>query len=239
MDTAVIIGVGPERGLGAQLSQRFASHGLHVVMGGRTQSRLDAVAAGIKRDGGQATGVATDATCEDDIVALFDRAAHIGPVRLVIYNAGNNTPGPVGDMSADFFEQAWRIGCFGGFVTAREALRAMGDGGGTLLFTGASASLRGKAGFGAFAAAKAALRALAQAVAKEAGTAGIHVAHVVIDGAINGDKVRQKFPDYAAKLGEDGLVDLGAIVDAYEFLWRQPPGGWSFELDLRTAIESW
>lgn len=239
MDTAVIIGVGPERGLGAQLSQRFAGHGLHVVMGGRTQSRLDAVAAGIVRNGGQATGVAADATREHDIVALFARAADIGPIRLVIYNAGNNTPGPVRDMSATFFEQAWRIGCFGGFVTAREAMRAMGDNGGTLLFTGASASLRGKAGFGAFAAAKAALRALAQAVAKEAGPAGIHVAHVIVDGAINGDKVRQKFPDYAAKLGEDGLVDLGAIVDAYEFLWRQLPGGWSFELDLRTAIESW
>ena len=239
MDTAVIIGVGPERGLGAQLSRRFASHGLHVVMGGRTQSRLDAVAADIGRDGGQASGVATDATREEDIVALFARAADIGSVKLVIYNAGNNTPGKVGDMSADFFEQAWRIGCFGGFVTAREALRAMGDKGGTLLFTGASASLRGKAGFGAFAAAKAALRALAQAVAKEAGPAGIHVAHVIIDGAINGDKVREKFPDYAAKLGEDGLVDLGAIVNAYEFLWRQPPGGWSFELDLRTASESW
>ncbi|MEQ8662097.1 MAG: SDR family NAD(P)-dependent oxidoreductase, partial [Gammaproteobacteria bacterium] len=206
---------------------------------GRTQARLDALATAIAGAGGQATGVATDATREAELVALFARARAIGPVRLVVYNAGNNMPGPVAGMTADYFEQAWRIGCFGGFVTAREALAAMGDGGGTLLFTGASASLRGKAGFGAFAAAKAALRALAQAVAKEAGTAGIHVAHVIVDGAINGEKVRQKFPDYAARLGADGLVDLTAIVDAYEFLWRQQPGGWSFELDLRTAIESW
>ncbi|MEQ8232391.1 MAG: SDR family NAD(P)-dependent oxidoreductase, partial [Gammaproteobacteria bacterium] len=235
----VIIGVGPEQGLGAQLCRRFATHGLHVVAAGRTQAKLDAVVATIADTGGQASGVVADATREADIVALFERARDIGPVRLVIYNAGNNMPGGVADMTGDYFEQAWRIGCFGGFVTAREAVAAMTTGGGTLLFTGASASLRGKAGFGAFAAAKAALRALAQAVAKEAGPAGIHVAHVIVDGAINGDKVRQKFPDYAEKLGASGLVDLAAIVDAYEFLWRQPAGGWSFELDLRTAIESW
>ncbi|MEX2480314.1 MAG: SDR family NAD(P)-dependent oxidoreductase [Gammaproteobacteria bacterium] len=238
MNVAVVIGVGPEQGLGAQLCRRFAGHGLHVVVAGRTLAKLENVAKAIVAGGGTATALAADATSEPDLVGLFERARALGPIELVIYNAGNNMPGSVAEMSADYFEQAWRIGCFGGFITAREALNSMA-GGGTLLFTGASASLRGRANFGAFAAAKAALRALAQAVAKEAGPQGVHVGHVVIDGAINGEKIRQRFPDYAEKLGERGMVNLGAIVDAYEFLWRQPTGGWSFEVDLRTAFESW
>lgn len=239
MDVAIVIGVGPEQGLGAQLCRRFAGHAFHVVAAGRTQAKVDAVAATIRAAGGQATGIATDVTREADVVALFERAGELGTVKLVIYNAGNNMPGRLADMEAGYFEQAWRIGCLGGFVSAREALRTMDAGGGTLLFTGASASLRGKANFGAFAAAKAGLRALAQAAAKEGGPRGIHVGHVVIDGVIDGDKAREKFPDYVAKLGEDGVIGLDAIVDAYEFLWRQPRAGWSFELDLRTAIESW
>ena len=238
MSIAIVIGVGPEAGLGAQLCRRFAGHGLHVVVAGRTLAKIESVADAIEARAGKATAVAVDATSESDLVGLFERARALGTITLVIYNAGNNMPGAVAGMSAEFFEQAWRIGCFGGFVTAREALNSM-PGGGTLLFTGASASLRGRANFGAFAAAKAALRALAQAVAKEGGPAGIHVGHVVIDGAINGEKIRQRFPEYAEKLGERGMVSLEAIVDAYEFLWRQPPGGWSFEVDLRTAIESW
>jgi NAD(P)-dependent dehydrogenase (short-subunit alcohol dehydrogenase family) len=239
MDVAIVIGVGPERGLGAALCRRFAGHGLHVVAAGRTQAKIDAVAAGIVAAGGRASGVATDVTREADVVALFERARALGAVKLVIYNAGNNMPGTLAEMDAAYFEQAWRIGCFGAFVTAREALRAMDANGGALLYTGASASLRGKARFGAFAAAKAGMRALAQSAAKEGGPRGIHVGHVIVDGVIDGDKAREKFPDYVAKLGPDGVVGLDAIVDAYEFLWRQPPGGWSFELDLRTAIESW
>lgn len=239
MDVAIVIGVGPAQGLGAGLCRRFAGHGFHVVAAGRTQARLDAVAAAIVADGGQASAIAADVTREADLVALFAQARALGPLRLVIYNAGNNMPGTVAGMDAAYFEQAWRIGCFGAFVSAREALAAMAGSGGTLLFTGASASLRGRANFGAFAAAKAALRTLAQAVAKEAGPQGIHVGHVIVDGVIDGDKAREKFPDYVARLGDEGLVSLEAIVDAYEFLWRQPPRGWTFELDLRTALESW
>ena len=113
------------------------------------------------------------------------------------------------------------------------------NGSGTILFTGASASLRGKANFGAFNSAKAALRTLAQALAKEAGPLGIHVAHVIVDGAINGDKIRSNFPEYADRLGDDGMINLDTIVDAYEYLFKQSKVGWSFEVDLRTAIESW
>ncbi len=238
MKTAVIIGVGPERGLGAKLCRRFAGHGLHVLVAGRTQASLDTVVAGIRSDGGSAEAVVADATQEADIAALFEAAGE--GLTLAIYNAGNNTPGRIEDMDAAYFEASWRISCFGGFLFGREAVRRMKPlGGGTLLFTGASASLRGRPMFGAFNAAKGALRNLAQAMAKEYAADGIHVGHVVIDGAIAGDKVMTRYPDYAAKLGEDGMIDLDGIVDTYEFLYRQPRRAWSFEIDVRTFAESW
>jgi NAD(P)-dependent dehydrogenase (short-subunit alcohol dehydrogenase family) len=155
MRNAIIIGVGPDRGLGAQLCKRFATEGLKVLAAGRTQSALEAVVAGIKAAGGEAEAVVADATREADIVSLFDRAGD--GLELAIYNAGNNTPGRIADMEASYFENAWRTGCFGGFLFGREAVRRMlKSGGGTLLFTGASASLRGRSNFGAFNSAKAA-----------------------------------------------------------------------------------
>lgn len=240
MNTAIVMGVGPLAGMGAQLALRFASFDLEVLVAGRDSAKLAAVVDAIARAGGKARAVVADATREADVVALFAQGAAIGRIDCAIYNAGNNTPGRIADMSADYFENAWRICCYGGFLFGREALRHMHDHGqGTVLFTGASASLRGRANFGAFAAGKAGLRAMAQALAKEAGPLGIHVGHVVIDGAINGDKIRARMPDYAAKLGDDGMISISALVDAYEFLYRQPRSGWSFELDVRTAQESW
>lgn len=239
-DCAIISGVGPQLGMGAQLAHRFAQLGLHVFVAGRTAASLAAVVAGIVRDGGQATAVVADATDEQATIALFKQARARGTIALVIYNTGNNTPGRIADMTAAYFENSWRVGCFGGFLYGREAVKHMkADGGGTILFTGASASLRGRPNFGAFNSAKGALRLLAQAMAKEYGADGIHVGHVVIDGAIAGEKIRTRFPEYAAKLGDDGLVDIQAIVDAYEFLYKQPRRGWSFEVDMRTAIETW
>ncbi len=235
---AIIIGVGPLNGLGARLAQRFAALGLHVIVAGRTGDRLEAVADAIREAGGAATSAVADATREDDIEPLFDLAGT--DLELAIYNAGNNTPGRLSDMEAGYFEHAWRVGCYGGFLFGREAVRRMQErGSGTLLFTGASASLRGRAGFGAFNAAKAGLRTLAQAMAKEYGPAGIHVGHVVVDGAIDGDKIRQAVPEYAEKLGEAGMIDLEGIVDGFEFLYRQPPRAWTFELDVRTSVERW
>ena len=238
MRKAVVIGVGPDRGLGAQLCKRFAAEGLHVLVAGRTQSALDAVAADIITGGGQATAVVADATQEADVTALFDQAGD--GIELAIYNAGNNTPGRIVDMDAKYFEQGWRVVCFGGFLFGREAVRRMlRGGGGSVLFTGASASLRGRAGFGAFNSAKAGLRALAQAMAKEYGREGIHVGHVVVDGAIDGDKIHSRFPDAASRFGKDGLISVAGIVDAFVYLHRQPRAAWSFEVDLRTSQESW
>lgn len=242
MKKAIISGVGPDRGLGAQLARRFAAEGLHVFVAGRTQENLDAVVAGIKADGGQATAVVADATSEADTIRLFDQAGD--GLDLAIYNTGNNTPGRIIDMDADYYEQSWRTCAMGGFLFAREAARRMvgedGNGsGGTLIFTGASASLRGRANFGAFNAAKGALRNMAMAMAKEHGKDGLHVGHVVVDGAVDGHKIRTRRPEAVDFLGEDGMLSIEGIVDGYVYLYNQPPRAWTFELDVRPSIEKW
>src|SRR5882757_10635917 len=166
MKTAIVIGVGPQRGLGAQLCKRFAAEGLKVIVAGRTKAAIEAVAQDIVHSGGQAEAMVADATNENDMRDLFDLAGD--DLHLAIYNAGNNTPGKIVDMDANYFEQSWRVVCFGGFLFGREAVRRMvPKGAGTLLFTGASASLRGRSGYGAFNSSKAGLRTLAQAMAKE------------------------------------------------------------------------
>ena len=238
MKKAVIIGVGAEQGLGAQLAKRFASEGLHVFVASRTQSRIDALTVEIEQAGGIATAVCADATNEEQVIKLFEKAG--SGLRLAIYNTGNNFPGQIIDMESDYFEKSWKSCCFGGFLFGREAVRRMvPSGNGTLLFTGASASLRGRANFGAFNSAKAGLRTLAQAMAKEYGPRGIHVGHVVIDGAIAGDKIMRHLPELAKKLGEDGMIKIEGIVDGYEYLYNQSPQAWTFEIDLRTYIEKW
>lgn len=240
MKTAVIIGVGPEEGLGAALCKRFASLGLHVFVAGRTQAKLDALVSVIESNGGRASAQVTDCTDEDQVANLLKIAAEEGPIDLAIYNTGNNYPGHIMEMEPGYFETAWKVCCLGGFYFGREAIRQMqGNSCGTILFTGASASLRGKAGFSAFNSSKAALRTLAQAMAKEVGPEGIHVAHVIIDGVINGEKAKLNWPDYVKSLGDEGMMSIESIVDSYEFLYKQPSSAWSFELDLRTAIESW
>lgn len=237
--TAVVLGVGAERGLGAVLSRRFAGLGLHTMVAGRTAAKVEAVAAAIAAAGGKATPVTADATAEADVIALFDRAESIGPVEAAIYNAGNNMPGDLRTMEAEYFERCWRIGCFGGFLFGREAARRMTPRGrGTILFTGASASLRGKPNFAAFTAAKAGLRAFAQSMAREFQPMGIHVGHVVIDGGIAGDKIEKGYPAFAEMLGEDGLIGLEGIADLYEMLHKQPRTAWSHEVDVRTFKEN-
>jgi len=235
--TAIVIGVGPLNGLGGQLSLRFAKLGLHVFVAGRTQQKLDAVVAEIEAQGGRATAHVADATSETDIDALFAAAGET--LDLAIYNAGNNTPGRIADMGADYFESSWRVCCFGGFLFGKAAVNTFAGNGGTLLFTGASASLRGRANFGAFNSSKGALRNLAQAMAKECGAQGLHVGHVVVDGPIGGEKIIEGFPEYAEKLGEAGMISIDGIVDGYAYLYHQPPRAWTFEIDVRTSMEKW
>lgn len=237
--TAIVLGVGPERGLGATLSRRFAGLGLHTLVAGRTGSKVEAVVAAITAAGGVATPVTADATKEEDVIALFDRAEAIAPVEVAIFNAGNNMPGDLRTMEAEYFERCWRIACFGGFLFGREAARRMAPRGrGTLIFTGASASMRGRPGFSAFTAAKAGLRAFAQSMAREFHPQGLHVGHVVIDGGIAGDRIEIGRQEFATKVGPEGLVDLEGITDLYEMLHKQPRTAWSHEIDVRTFKEA-
>jgi NAD(P)-dependent dehydrogenase (short-subunit alcohol dehydrogenase family) len=233
-----VVGVGASRGTGAAAARRFAREGLHVFLAGRTAQRLEAVAQEIEAAGGLATAVPTDATRADDVVRLLDRAGETGPLDLVLYNAGNNRMRPLLEMSDAFFEETWRLCCFGGFLVGREAARRMlPRGAGTLLFTGATASLRARPPFTAFAAAKAALRALAHGMAREFGPRGLHVAHVVIDGGIDGDQLNAALPQFKAQRGADGMLQPDAIADAFWALHAQHPSAWTLELDLRPYKE--
>jgi NAD(P)-dependent dehydrogenase (short-subunit alcohol dehydrogenase family) len=161
------------------------------------------------------------------------------PVDLVVYNAGNNRRIDFRDVSLRDFEKFWRVGCLGGFLVGRETARRLVPlGRGTVLFTGASASLRGKPGFAHFAAAKAGLRAVAQSMAREYGPLGLHVAHIVIDGGINGERLLSRYPGRLEQAGEDGLLGIEAIADAYWHIHTQQRTAWTHELDLRPYKES-
>jgi NAD(P)-dependent dehydrogenase (short-subunit alcohol dehydrogenase family) len=241
--TAVVIGVGAEEGLGAALCRRFASEGYHVLVAGRTAAKLDAVVRAIASAGGNAEAVAADATNENDVGRLFDHAMAtadgFSPTDLVVYNAGNNQRLDFRELNAETFEKFWRVGCFGGFLVGREAARRLVPlGRGTVIFTGASASLRGKPGFAHFAAAKAGLRAIAQSMAREFGPQGIHVAHIVIDGGIKGERLLNRYPELVQQRGEDGLLGIEAIAETYWQIHRQARSAWSFEVDLRPYKEN-
>lgn len=241
--TALVVGVGAEQGLGAALCRRFAAEGHHILLAGRTAPKLDKVARSLVAAGGSAEAVVADATGENDVARLFDRAMAPGPglapVDLVVFNAGDNRRVGLRELDAALFEVLWRVGCFAGFLVGREAARRLAPlGRGTVIFTGATASLRGGNGFAGFAAAKAGLRMVAQSMAREFGPQGLHVAHVVIDGGIDGERLRAAFPERAAAAGEGGLLDPDAIAEAYWQLHRQPRSAWTHELDLRPFRES-
>ncbi|MGH7895634.1 MAG: SDR family NAD(P)-dependent oxidoreductase [Candidatus Binatia bacterium] len=237
---AIVVGVGAEAGLGAALCRRLARGGLHIFVAGRTVARLDAVSKTIRIAGGSATAVATDTTSEEDVRRLFEEAEReIGAVpEIVVYNAGNNQFADFRQTEAALFEDMWRVGCFGGFLVGREAARRMVPvGRGTILFTGASGSLRGLPGFAHFAAAKAGLRMVAQAMGREFGPQGIHVAHVIIDGGINGERLRTYVPQFVQAKGDQGLLDLDAIAETYWQIHTQHPTAWTHEVDLRPFKE--
>jgi NAD(P)-dependent dehydrogenase (short-subunit alcohol dehydrogenase family) len=237
--SALVVGAGAEAGLGANLAHRFAREGFRVLVAGRTAARLKSITAAIKEAGGLAEQKVADATREKEVIALFDKAAGHDDLEVVIYNVGNNAAAPLLDLDAADFETLWRQNALGGFLVGREAVRRMlPKGRGTILFTGATASLRARPPFTAFASAKAALRAVAQGLAREFGPQGIHVAHVIIDGVIDGAFARERFPDFVRAKGEDGLIDPGAIADAFLALHRQPRNAWTHELDLRPFKET-
>jgi NAD(P)-dependent dehydrogenase (short-subunit alcohol dehydrogenase family) len=236
---AIVVGVGASRGLGGALCRRFAREGLHVFPSGRSVAKLERVAAEIRSAGGVATPSVCDATVETDVARLFDEVHKAaGAPRIVVYNAGNNRPNALLDVSTPEFTDLWRVCALGAFLVGREAARRMVPaGGGTLIFTGATASIRARPPFTAFASAKAAERAIAHGIAREFGPQGLHVGHVIIDGGIDGDALNKRFPQFKERLGEDGMLDPGAIADAYWALHVQDKRAWTLELDLRPFKE--
>lgn len=237
--SAVIVGVGAEQGLGAALCRLLAGKGYHVIIAGRTPAKIDKVAETIKASGGSAEAIETDATDEAAVVRLFEHAfaprGGIAAPDFIVFNAGINRPIGFRDLTAAQFEEFWRICCFGGFLVGREAARHLVPlGRGTVIFTGASASLRGKAGYAQFAAAKAGLRMISQSMAREFGPLGLHVAHTIIDGGIDGERLRSRRPDMDAS----GLLNIDAIAESYWHIHRQHPSAWTQELDLRPYKEN-
>ncbi|MFM9842213.1 MAG: SDR family oxidoreductase [Dongiaceae bacterium] len=226
---AVIIGAGP--GLGAAVARRARQEGLAVVISSRNADRLQPLAAGLG-----ATAIPCDATREADVESLFAAiAAEHGAPQLVVYNASAFLAKSVLDLTAEDFEDGWRAGCFGGFLAGRAAARLMAPAGrGTILFTGATASLRGGANFAGFAVGKFGLRALAQSMARELGPKGLHISHVIVDGMIEAEhRAGRKRSENAP----DALLDPNAIAEAYWQLHRQPRSAWTHELDLRPWSE--
>ena len=237
--SAVIIGVGPEQGLGATLGRCFSGNGLHVFIAGRSEDKLHKIADKIVQGGGTATAVVADATVELEVSQLFNQVRLDGySVDIAAYNVDSNIPSPLLETDTETFTKLWQQNCLGAFFFGKEAINAMKDRKrGTLFFTGATASLRAKPPFTAFASAKAGLRALAQGMAREFSPQGIHVVHTIIDGVIDGERARIQFPDYVKAKGKDGLLQLDAIAETYWAIHQQHPSAWTHELDLRPFKE--
>ena len=239
-ETVIVLGAGASQGVGGALGRRFAGAGHHVIMTGRTSAKVEALAKEIRDAGGSAESLQVDVTSEADLDMLFAHADKRGPLAAVLYNAGNNAIISFEELEPDIVEQFWRVGCFGAFLTAKRAIpRLMEQARGSLFFTGASGSLRGKPNFAHFAMMKAGLRMLAQSLARDYGPKGVHVAHFIIDGVIDGEMVRSRFGDYLDGLGEEGGLNPDAIAEAYWHVHNQPRSAWTHEMDLRPYKETW
>ena len=240
---ALVVGAGDY--IGSAISRRFARGGYPVCMGRRNGDKLAPLAAEIEAAGGVAHPFTLDAREEEQVVDLFDRIeADIGPLEVVVFNPGGNVNFPIRDTTSRVFYKVWQMACFGGFLTAREAARVMVPRQkGTILFTGATASLRGGSGYAAFASAKFGLRALAQSLARELGKENIHVAHLVIDAGVDTAWVRGMIEKArgidADEIPEDTLMKPESIAEAYWAIHSQSRDGWTFEMDLRPYGESW
>lgn len=238
---ALIIGAGDATG--GAIARRFARGGYTACATRRSLDKLQPLLDQIQADGGTAHGFASDARKEEEVVALIEQIeSTVGPIEVMVFNIGANVPSSILDESARKYFKIWEMACFSGFLNGREVARRMVTRAGpdrqqTIIFTGATASLRGASGFAAFAGAKHALRALAQSMARELGPRGIHVAHSIIDGAIDTEFIRENFPQRYALKSEDGILNPDHIADAYWMLHQQPRDAWTHELDLRPYME--
>jgi NAD(P)-dependent dehydrogenase (short-subunit alcohol dehydrogenase family) len=236
---AVIFGAGP--GLGGAVARRFARGGYHVCVVRRKADQLEELCAEISDEGGEVTPFGIDARKEEPVVEFFDRVeAEIGAVEVAVHNIGANVSIPVLEFEARKYFKIWEMACFSGFLLGREAARRMVPRErGTILFTGATASTRGRQGMAGFAGAKHALRALAESMARELGPRGIHVAHTIVDGPIDMPWIRENFPDMVAARPKDGLLAPDDLAESYWMLHQQARSAWTFELDMRPWVEPW
>lgn len=239
--TCLVIGAGI--GLGSAIARAFAAENLEVCLTRRPRhlDEAQALAASIRDGGGRAQAFGVDARSEADTIALFEHIEKdIGPLDAVVFNIGANVRFPIVDTTSRVFTKVWEMACFAGFLAGREAAKAMlPRGRGTILFTGATASVRGGTGFAAFAAAKHGLRALAQSMARELGPKGIHVSHVVIDGGMDGAFVRANRSNVEEMLAQDQILKPEDVAANFVLLHRQPRSAWTHELDLRPWKEPW
>ena len=237
--SVLVLGVGPEQGLGVALCKKFAEAGYDVIGCGRNSENMSSLKE-ISVSKGSIRGMVADVTNEDDVTRIFNEFDETETdLESVIYNAGNNNAKPFLEMDLAFFEDLWNVCVKGAFLISQQAIPRLLPKGGSLMFTGATASIRSKPPFTAFASAKSAERSLAQGLAREFGPQGIHVAHVIIDGIIDGDKVNLRFPDFANSKGEDGKLNIDAIAENFLMLHKQHKSTWSFEIDIRPWSETW
>lgn len=236
---ALIVGAGDA--IGSAIARKFAGEGLVVYAVRRDASKLEPLLDSLKSAGHEAYGAAVDARDEDSVVELFANIEKsIGPLEVVVFNVGANVPMQLTDTTSRKFFKIWEMACFAGFLVGREAARYMlQQQRGTIIFTGATASVRGAAGFAAFASAKHGLRALAQSMARELGPQNIHVAHVVIDAAVDTAWIREILGDRLDAMGPDGIVDPDELANNYVALYQQARNSWTFEMDVRPWTEKW
>lgn len=241
MSKRVCLVVGAGDGLGAAVAERFASGGYVSCVARRNGDKLAPLLDTIHQRGGDAYGFGLDARDETAVDALFDdiERRH-GPIDVCVFNVGGNQRIPLLDMKAETYRKFWEQCAFSGLLTIRAAIRHMAPRGrGTIIATGASASLRGGSGFAGFAGGKNALRSLAQSAAREYGPKGIHVAHVVVDGVIDSPAARARHAEKVAKHGDAAFIPPGDLAELYWFLHNQKPGCWTHECDVRPSIETW
>lgn len=237
--SVLIVGVGASMGLGAAIARRFAREGYPIAIAGRTPAKLEATLKELKASGTNAIALTGDATQATDVQRFVDEAEKLAPLAVAVHNAGGNEPAPFLKVSEERFTRHWREHALGGFLLAQAAIpKLLEHGGGSLFFTGASGSLRGKANFAPFAAAKAAVRNLAQSIAREFGPQNIHVGHVVVDGGIEGERLLSRVPQLKEQRGPDGMLNVDAIADAYWAMHIQQRSAWTLELDVRPWSEN-
>lgn len=234
--SVIVIGAGP--GLGSSLARKFAKedHHVFVVRRERHSEELNSLCDEIKEFGGSATAIPSDAREEEQVISLFSEVAKSGPIDCVVFNIGANVFFSIEETTSRVFRKIWEMGTFAGFLVGREAAKHMKDKG-TIIFTGATASMRGGSGFAAFSSAKFGLRAVAQSLARELGPKGIHVAHTIIDGAIDHPWIKENFPDIYKLKEVDGILNPDDIAEAYYNLHLQEKTAWTHELDLRPYME--